>query len=403
MQILRIARHVLYFAAVAAILVGRAHGQVVNSGRAGEPEFFDVFVPKNDGFKSIRIPSVVVARDGQVLAFAEGRAANSDQAKNKIILKRSSDSGRTWGPLAIVADAGEKSLNNPCAVVEQASGQVLLMFQAYPPGVAEKSRKLETGYEGEFVVRSYLTTSDDNGATWSKPRELTREVKRPDKATTLSSGPGIGIQLRRGPHAGRILFPFNEGPYGQWNIYAAYSDDKGATWRRGEIAPGGMVNLPNGKQGSLVNETQLVELKDGSIRLNARRGGGTALRKTVVSNDGGATWSKVEDVQELIDPTCMASIVRYSFPGNGQKSLILFSGPQSTKRENGTVFLSDDEGATWPVKRVLWKDEFAYSVLTALDGGTIGCLFEADGMKRIVFARFALDWLTEGTAPKSGE
>jgi sialidase-1 len=277
------------------------------------------------------------------------------------------------------------------------------MYQAYPPGVADKSKKLETGYDGEFVVRSYLTTSDDNGATWSKPRELTREVKRPDKATTLASGPGIGIQLRRGPHAGRILFPFNEGPYGQWTIYAAYSDDKGATWRRGDIAPGGMIDLPGGERGSLVNETQLVELKDGAVRLNSRRGGGTAFRKTAVSSDGGATWSKVEDVKELVDPTCMASIFRYTFPGDGQKSRILFSGPQSTKRENGTLFLSNDEGASWPVKRVLWKDEFAYSVLTALDDGTIGCLFEADGTKRLVFARFTLDWLTNGAERESAE
>lgn len=46
-----------------------------------------MFVPKADGFKSIRIPAVVVTKKGTVLAFAEGRAANTDQAKNKIILK----------------------------------------------------------------------------------------------------------------------------------------------------------------------------------------------------------------------------------------------------------------------------------------------------------------------------
>src|SRR5260221_2838839 len=87
--------------------------------RAGEPEFSDVFVPKADGFKSIRIPAVVVSKRGTVLAFAEGRAANSDQAQNKILLKRSADGGRTWGPLAIIANDGQRSFNNPCAVVER--------------------------------------------------------------------------------------------------------------------------------------------------------------------------------------------------------------------------------------------------------------------------------------------
>lgn len=120
------------------------------------------------------------------------------------------------------------------------------------------------------------------------------------------------------------------------------------------------------------------------------------MRKTCVSEDGGVTWSRVEDVPDLTDPGCMASIYRYTDPADGGKSRILFSWPQSTRRENGTVFISYDEGKTWPVKRVLCKDAFGYSCLTALPDGTIGCLYEAEGTRKIVFARFTLDWLTEG-------
>src|SRR5260221_7357842 len=182
--------------------------------RAGEPEFTDVFVPKTDGFKSIRIPSVVVSKRGTVLAFAEGRAVNADQAQNKILLKRSADGGRTWGPLAIIANDGERSLNNPCAVVERETGVVVLVFQSYPAGLRERSNKIETGYEGEMVVRNYLIISADDGASWSKPRDVTKETKRREKVRTVASGPGIGIQLRHGEHAGRLLLPFNEGPFG---------------------------------------------------------------------------------------------------------------------------------------------------------------------------------------------
>ena len=57
------------------------------SAMAGEPETVDVFVPQKDGFKSIRIPAVIVTKKGTALAFAEGRAADADQAKNKIVLK----------------------------------------------------------------------------------------------------------------------------------------------------------------------------------------------------------------------------------------------------------------------------------------------------------------------------
>ena len=110
----------------------------------------------------------------------------------------------------------------------------------------------------------------------------------------------------------------------------------------------------------------------------------------------GVTWSKVEDAPELLDPGCMGSVLRYTDPAGGGKSRILYAGPQSTRRENGTVFVSYDEGKTWPTKRVLCEKSFAYSCLTALPDGTIGCLYEAEGAGKIVFARFTLDWLTRG-------
>lgn len=359
---------------------------------AGGLETVTVFEPKTDGFKSIRIPAVVVSKQGTVLAFAEGRAADADQAKNRIILKRSTDGGKSWGKVAIIAEEGSKALNNPCAVVERTSGLVLLMYQSYPAGISERSGKIQPGHEGDLIVRNWLVTSDDDGATWSKPRDITRETKREKVVTTVAGGPGIGIQLRHGSHAGRILFPFNEGPFGLWNIYAVYSDDKGKTWKMGEVAPGGLVGAGKDKKTSLVNEAQFVELSDGSVRFNVRRWAGKAVRKTSVSADGGVTWSKVEDVPELADPSCMASVLRLEGPMGG----ILFSGPQSTKRENGTVFLSRDDGRTWPVKRVLCKESFAYSCLTALPGGTLGCLYEAEGTSRVVFVRFSLEWLTGG-------
>ena len=116
---------------------------------AGGPATADVFVPKSDGFASVRIPSVVVTARGTVLAFAEGRAADADQAKNKIVLKRSTDGGKTWSKLAVIAVDGDKALNNPCAVVERAGGQVLVMYQSYPAGVSERSGKIRPGYDGD--------------------------------------------------------------------------------------------------------------------------------------------------------------------------------------------------------------------------------------------------------------
>lgn len=375
---------------------------VATHATGNEPVSVDVFVPKHDGFASIRIPAVVASRQNTLLAFAEGRAANADQARNKLILKRSTDGGKSWGKVAIVADDGDRSLNNPCVVVERRSGRVILMYQSYPAGTAERSARIQPGLEGEHVVRNLVISSDDDGLTWSPPRDVTRQTKRPEVVTTLATGPGLGIQLQHGPHAGRLLFPLNEGPFGLWNIYAVYSDDGGASWKLGGNAPNALVDTPQGKPSSQVNEAQFVELNDGSIRFNVRRWAGRAVRKTCVSRDGGLSWSKVEDVPELLDPSCMASVYRYPDTADRVNGLLLFSGPQSTKRENGTVFLSRDDGATWPVKRVLCEGSFGYSCLTALADGTVGCLYEAEGAKRIVFARFTLDWLTSGNDHSDG-
>lgn len=365
-------------------------------GSAAEPTTVDAFVPQVDGFKSIRIPSVVITKSGVLLAFAEGRAADADQAKNKILLKRSTDGGEAWSKVAVIAEEGDRALNNPCAVVEQKSGTVLLMYQSYPAGIGERSGAIQPGYEGDRVVRNRLTTSTDDGATWTKPRDLTRETKREKAVTTIAGGPGIGIQLSHGKHAGRLLMPFNEGPFGRWNIYAVYSDDQGETWQMGEVAPGALVDTSNGQKTSTVNEAQFVELSDGSIRFNVRRWAGQAVRKTCISTDGGQTWSRVEDAPDLVDPGCMGSVLRYTDPAGGNEHLLLYSGPQSTKRENGTLYLSDDDGQTWPVRRVICPGPFAYSCLVALPDGTIGCLYEAKGTSKIVFARLTLDWLSEG-------
>jgi sialidase-1 len=358
------------------------------------PEFSDVFTAGKDTFKSIRIPSVVVSKKGTVLALAEGRATHADQANNKLILKRSLDGGRIWGPLQLIADDGRNCLNNPCAVVEQQTGRILVMFQSYPAGISERSGQIKPGLEGSAIVRNFLIHSDDDGVTWSKLNDVTRTTKSPDRVTILASGPGIGIQLRGGPHQGRLIMPFNEGPFGQWHVRAVFSDDRGATWRLGEPAPG--CRVPNAKGGeiSLVNEVQMVELSDSSVMLNSRKWGGQALRKTAVSRDGGVTWSTIMEEPALRDPGCMAAIFRPA--GTAADNCLLYSGPDSTRRENGTIYLSRDDGRTWPVKRVLFPGSFAYSVLTSLPDGTLGCLFETDNANRMVFARFTLAWLQPG-------
>jgi len=348
------------------------------------PPLVDVFVGGQDGYPAYRIPSLVATKRGTLLAFAEARATLRDHAENDIVLKRSTDGGRTWGPLQLIDEDGTNALNNPTAVVIRENGRVLLMYQHYAKGFDE--HKTEPGYDGPRVCRTFLTHSDDDGATWSEPREVTRQVKRPTVATSTATGPGIGLQLARGKHAGRILMPFNQGPYGAWQVYAAFSDDGGKTWRYGDTAPEGTKGF--------ANEVQFVELSDGSVMLNARNQAGDKLRKIALSNDAGETWSITRNDPVLIEPMCQASLLRHPGYNDPSKDVFLFSNPGSQDvRTNGTIRLSRDQGKTWPVSRVLYPGSFAYSCLASLPDGSVGCLFERDGYRKISFARFTVDWI----------
>ena len=352
-------------------------------------EIVDVYRSGMGGYHGFRIPSALVTDKGTVLAFAEGRPKSlADAGGNDLLLRRSTDGGRTWSAMKVIAEDGPHSLNTPCALQVRETGRIILFYHRYPAGTNESN--VQPGLEGEHICRALMITSDDDGLTWSKPRDITKQVKRAALVTSFSTGPGIGIQLRRGSHKGRIVMVTNQqGPRHQWNLFAIYSDDGGDSWTYGELAP----NTTKGWG----NEVQAVELIDGTVMLNARVQGGHKCRKTAISSDGGQTWTVLREDTTLIEPTCQGSILRLSDPLDGRRSRILFCNPASqTGRRNGTVRLSYDEAKTWAVSKVICPGSFGYSSLTVLPDGTIGCLFEADQYRRIRFARFALDWLTGG-------
>ncbi len=371
---------------IAAIILVSVSGCKISKKELNDTTYIDVFTGGVEGYDTYRIPSVLTTKSGTILAFAEGRASLSDHAENDIVLKRSLDGGFTWSPLETIAEDGEHCLNNPTAVQIQETGRILLMYQRYFKGFDE--RKAEPGYDGEKVCRTYIICSDDDGATWSEPEEVTRGVKRETVVTSTATGPGIGIELTRGEHAGRVIMPFNQGPYDNWKVYAAYSDDQGTTWKYGEVAPEHSKGMGN--------EVQMVEMPDGSIQLNSRSASGNKLRKVAYSLDGGETWSGLVDHPELPEPECMGSILRFSFTWKSDRSRILFSNPASEEnRETGTIRISYDEGKTWPVNKVICSDSFAYSCLTKIDGETVGVLYETDNYGKITFTIIPLEWLED--------
>ncbi|MBM3990631.1 MAG: exo-alpha-sialidase [Planctomycetes bacterium] len=361
-----------------------------------EPDYVTVFkAPGSTGQPSIRIPALLCTTKGTLLAFAEGRNGHADQASNDLVLSRSTDGGKSWSKAKVVVAEGEGSVNNPTVVQDRKSGRIFLHFHVFPTG-AKEFDKLAPGPKG--ATRMGCVTSDDDARTWSDPIDLNAALK-PDNATTVAQGPGIGIQLERGPHAGRLLVPCNsQDEHKAFVNWMAISDDGGASWRRGQNVP---------QEGMQLNEVQVSETRDGSVYLNSRQWRGTGGRKAAWSTDGGETWSQAIEDQQLPEPVCQGSLISWH---EKDRHCTLFLNPEGEPpgkgRKRGTVRLSLDGGKTWPVSKPLVPGPFAYSSMARLKNGRIGVLYEPAGDTEIRFLTFDMAWLEKAereTAPGSAK
>ena len=343
----------------------------------------DVFVGGQDGIFEYRIPVLVTSNEGTLLAFCDARVEKEGDPPNNIdlVLKRSFDGGKTWGPLQLLVDAGEGAVADSCGLVDRRTGTIWVFSVYCPTGIG--SANAQPGLAGDTFMY-WAVKSDDDGETWSEPIDITAMVKKPEWRAG-SPGPGTGIQTRDS----RLIIPrYYTAGDGRSVALLSYSDDHGKTWRMGGEAKGPWST----------NETQVVELRDGSLLLNMRGATGNR-RKIARSSDGGMTWSEMTEDPALIEPRCQGSLIVHTDGVYYPKSRLVFLNPASLERNNMTARLSYDEGKTWPISKQLYAGPSAYSSLTVLQDLTIGCLYERGEQgpyEKITFARFNLEWLTDG-------
>ena len=320
---------------------------------AAPPVETTVYRAGEGGYQSYRIPALIRSSKGTLLAFCEGRRNSAaDSGDIDVILRRSFDQGKTWGPVQTVADMGTDTVGNPAPVVDRKTGAILLLLTSNPGSVTERQINSGTAPAGRSV---WVVRSTDDGATWSAPVDITAEVKRPDW-TWYATGPGNGIQLRSGRLV--VACDHNEREGDTRHSHLIYSDDHGSTWKIGAIAA------------EKTNESAVAERRDGSLLLDMRSYHGKNRRAEQISRDGGLTLEPLRLADALIEPVCQASLIS---AGRGR---LLFSNPASTKRENLTVRLSTDDGATWSQSQVVWSGPAAYSSLAMIGRHTFGLLYE---------------------------
>lgn len=366
---------------------------------AAEPTKVDVFVAGTEGHPIYRIPTLVMTGKGTLIAVCEARQkVGGDWAEIDLVYRRSTDGGKTWGKQQVLAD-GNKYTGGPNPAARRPKDRAKEITCNNPVLIADPAQGIVHALYCIEYAKCFYCRSTDDGITFSEPIEITGTFDkfRPDYDwAVLGTGPAHGLVLK----TGRLLVPIwlSTGKEGGGHrpscVATIYSDDQGKTWQCGDI----VVNTPELKNPS---ETIAVELADGRVMLNIRSENPEHRRAVSISKNGATGWSKVKLDQQLYESICMASILRLR-----DNEGIVFASPnpvglgeseKSRKRANMTLRLSNDQGESWPVTKVLHAGASAYSDLAQGSDGTVYCLYERDG-HNIVCASFDLAWLREAKA-----
>jgi sialidase-1 len=384
--------------------------QTIELGGELQPvRFTPVFINGEEGYAGFRIPSIVLATNGDLVAFAEGRVESvSDSTRTiRIVCKRSQNNGRTWGPLQVAGryliNGEEYAAMYPAPVVDgvRGSGRIVLLYKQLDRSEWEIVR-------GRGASRMSCVFSDDHGTTWHSERDITREVHRPGKWRIQSPTAGHAIQLRGSAGSeflhGRLFYigchtVGDDSVFNQRN-YAFWSDDLGKSW---QIGPE-IEQRIDGTTAKGLNEAMAVQLNDGRILINSRNYqdeqpvGCRAVTIGEFDDEGFLRFGPTRHDEVLIEPPVQSSILRYTWVDelrSGDQSVILFANPaHSDARRNLTIRVSYDNGATWPISKVVDSGPSSYSDLVEQTDGQIGILYERGNDGGICYGSFSYEWLT---------
>jgi hypothetical protein len=346
-----------------------------------------LFTPGDAGSSNYRIPAIVTADDGSLVTATDKRWNGPGDLSAKIdpVIRRSTDNGKTWSAPIVIANFGASTgAGDPALVLDKTNGDLLCFLAAnmgFFPSTNSNPIKL-------LVVRS-----TDNGVTWGTPVDITSQIYGPNpgwKGIFVASGQAL--QLRNGTIVAGIAVRENVSGIEHINNYMISSTDHGITW----TASTGRAELDG-------DESKIVELNNGNLMMSIRNSG---TRRFNISTNQGLTWGTAYNQAAITDPNCNGDFIRYTSVLDGyDKNRLLHSIPFASSRQNVSVLLSIDEGATWPVKKTIFPGASAYSSLTILPDGSIGIYYENGeygDVYAMYFVRFSLNWLTNGADTYTG-
>lgn len=365
--------------------------EIVNPSPSGDREIILahtlLFQPGDYNSTNYRIPGVITAKDGSIVAVTDKRKYNQGDLPEDIdiVCRRSTDGGHTWRePYTIAQGTGYNHGFGDCVLAWTNDDNGLIA--GFVGGVGLWNLTPSN------PIRSYIARSYDNGQTWTEPEDITDFIfgsncvvpeHRTWRASFFGSGNGLITST------GRIMFvaAIRETTAQSLSNYAVYSDDNGITWH------------VSGRASVSGDEAKVTELVDGRILMSIRHNG---KRWYNISNDGGETWqSSTSTWNDITAPACNGDMIRYTSVNQGfNKNRLLHSVPFGSSRTDVSVYISYDEGETWPVRKCIVPYSSAYSSLCVLPDGTIGLYVEEEypgnSGYSTVFYNFSLEWLTDG-------
>ena len=351
-------------------------------------------------YTNYREPVVVRTKGGKLIVGVPGgnRLGWPERSGQDLVVRTSSDNGKSWGPLVVAAEHGDYSCQCHGLVYDAQVDRVLFLYTVYNWSYREVGKGRGAKFtrpiykrltdQGKPLVSSYIVHSDDGGETWSKPREITTMV-----GTQAHFGASEGRQLTVGRHAGRLVVPGSrmdldpDGTITHKHLGVWLSDDHGETWRRSEVPMAEGTNTPRNAS----SEARVTEFGDGTLLYNQRtRNTGRHLSW---SKDGGETWSRTRRAPDLQVTQCNGSMVTLRDGAGKLTDTVLFSVPSPGGRSDGLLYRSSDGGKTWPDVWNSIAGNFAYSALVQIDAGTAGLFYETNHYRDIRLVRFQLSQL----------
>ena len=402
-----------------------------------------------------RIPSVITTKRGTIVACADERFFSAADFPNRIdkVVRRSEDNGRTWQEQIVAVEEAGESKNHgslaidPALLYDEEQDKIYLLWSHTPTNIGIINAKRGTGFDaagnkivtvggkkgyvdgagkiyagkdltaytadekgdvyeggkkiGNMYIKNcpvceyetfflFICESSDDGLTWSKPVCLNSQVKAP-WMSFLGTCPGIGIKLKHGKYAGRLVFPVYFNSQGMFIVpvlslsaCVIYSDDNGKTWQRGKSPNDGRkkhgIKLSSRfvADWNNITESQVIELPGGTLRMFMRNHSLKRLVAMAESTDGGVTWHNYRHNEFLPQPICQVSVLNAQY--GGREVTLVCNAADKQRRENGMVRLSYDYGETFvssmPVKEEGADNGFVYSCMTQAKNGDIVLLYE---------------------------